>query len=60
MAGVMRAMLSQVPAMSTRMGWLWYRHWHSSVTSRQSGLSSYILISWAMMPCSLATVSSVK
>ena len=49
-----------VPAMSLRMGWLWYRHSHRPVMSRQSGLSSYILISCPMMPCSLAMVCSVK
>ena len=40
--------------------WLWYRHSNRPVMSRQSGLSSYILISCPMMPCSLAMVCSVK
>ena len=53
-------MLSTLPAMSSRSGWLWYRHSYTVNTSFQSGESSYILISCPMMPCSLRTVASVK
>ena len=53
-------MLSTVPAMSSRMGSSRYRQRNAAVSSRQSGLSSYILISCPMMPCSLAMVSLVN
>ena len=53
-------MLSTVPAMLVRAGLLLYRHSSIRVYICQSGLSSIMRISWPMMPCSLATLSSVK
>ena len=53
-------MLSTLPAMSSRTGCAVYRHSYMANISRQSGASSYCLISCPMMPCSFSTVAAVK
>ena len=56
----MSAMLSTLPAMGTLMGCLGYMTANRFSNTAESGLSSYILISCAMMPCSFSTLSGVK
>ena len=53
-------MLSTVPAMSSLIGCVWYMARSRLNIMRHCGSSSYILISWPMMPSSFSTVCFVK
>ena len=55
----MREMVPAVPAMSMRTGWRAYSPCSAPKYTCQSGSSSYIAISWPMMPFSFSTPGSV-